>query len=105
DPKKNILRPYNFPGKNVPGRGFIEINVNSKKVYVINMMGTAMMRALDNPFLAADDLLKTLDDDAIKFVDFHAETTSEKIAFANYMVGRVSAVVGTHTHVQTNDAQ
>lgn len=69
------------------------------------MMGTALMQPIDNPFLEADKLLKKLDKDAVKFVDFHAETTSEKIAFANYMTGRVSAVCGTHTHVQTNDAQ
>ncbi|GEO58020.1 TIGR00282 family metallophosphoesterase [Companilactobacillus bobalius] len=105
DPKKNILRPYNFPGDHVPGRGYLEINVNTKKVYVINMMGTALMQPIDNPFLEADKLLKTLDKDAVKFVDFHAETTSEKIAFGNYVTGRVSAVCGTHTHVQTNDAQ
>ncbi|AKP66932.1 TIGR00282 family metallophosphoesterase [Companilactobacillus ginsenosidimutans] len=105
DPKKNILRPYNFPGKNVPGRGFIEIKVNQKKVYVINMQGTALMAPLDNPFYAFDELLPTLEKDAIKFVDFHAETTSEKIATAIYLTGKVSAVVGTHTHVQTNDAR
>jgi len=105
DPKKNILRPYNFSGDHVPGRGFIKIKVNTKEVYVINMQGTALMQPLDNPFIAADKLVSKLDKDAIKFVDFHAETTSEKIAFANYMVGRVSAVCGTHTHVQTNDAQ
>ncbi len=105
DPKKNILRPYNFSGDNVPGRGVIEKKVNQKKVYIINMQGTALMQPLDNPFLAFDKLLPTLDKDAVKFVDFHAETTSEKIATAKYLTGRVSAVVGTHTHVQTNDAR
>ncbi|MQS52913.1 TIGR00282 family metallophosphoesterase [Companilactobacillus mishanensis] len=104
DPSKKILRPYNYPGKNVPGRGCIEIKVNQKKVYVINMQGNALMQPIDNPFYAFDELLPTLDKDAIKFVDFHAETTSEKIAIGNYLTGRVSAVIGTHTHVQTNDA-
>lgn len=104
DSKKNILRPYNFPGDNVPGKGMIKINVNQKKVYVINMQGTAMMAPLDNPFHTFDKLLPTLEKDAIKFVDFHAETTSEKIATGMYLTGKVSAVVGTHTHVQTNDA-
>ncbi|WP_099975120.1 TIGR00282 family metallophosphoesterase [Lactobacillus terrae] len=102
---KNMVRPYNFPGDNVPGQGYLSLNINQKKVYVIDLQGTALMQPLDNPFLEVDNLLKNLDDDSIKFVDMHAETTSEKIAMGRYLEGRVSAVVGTHTHVQTNDAQ
>lgn len=105
DPKKKVLRPYNFPGENIPGTGIIKTKVNQKTVYVINMQGTALMQPLDNPFRAFDQLLPTLDDDAIKFVDFHAETTSEKIATGMYLTGKVAAVVGTHTHVPTNDAR
>ncbi|MDO1605881.1 TIGR00282 family metallophosphoesterase [Lactobacillus sp. YT155] len=103
DDTTNMLRPLNYPG-DVPGHGFKTINVNGQKVTVLNLQGTAMMQPIDNPFYAFDDLYKEHSDEWI-FVDFHAETTSEKIAFGQYVDGRAKAVVGTHTHVQTNDAQ
>lgn len=103
DKKENMLRPLNYPGK-VPGNGFKTINVNGKKITVLNLQGTALMQAIDNPFYAFDEFYKNHQDELI-FVDFHAETTSEKIAFGRYVDGRAIAVVGTHTHVQTNDAQ
>lgn len=102
--KDNMLRPLNFPGEKVPGNGFKTINVNGEKVTVLNMQGTAMMQPIDNPFYVFDDFYKDHQDELI-FVDFHAETTSEKIAFGRYIDGRAQVMVGTHTHVQTNDAQ
>ncbi len=99
----NIIRPMNY-GEGVPGKGMQTINFNGKKVTVINMMGRIFMGdPLKNPFLLMDEILDSLESDYI-FVDFHAEATSEKIAFAQYLDGRVNAVVGTHTHVPTADA-
>lgn len=97
----NIVRPANY--KNTPGQGFKIINFNGKKVLIINLLGRTFMNAnLENPFETIDKILLENEADYI-FVDFHAEATSEKLAFAYYVDGRVNAVVGTHTHVQTND--
>lgn len=99
----NIIRPANYSDK-VPGKGYITVKYNDKTVTVINLMGRIFMGdPLENPFFRADEILKDLDSDFI-FVDFHAEATSEKIAMAHYLDGRVNAVVGTHTHVPTADA-
>jgi len=96
-----ILRPLNYP-PGVPGRGYI---VNGQ-VMVINLMGRVFMGALDCPFRAMDKLLAELENKPpIIIVDFHAEATSEKMAMGRYLDGRVSAVLGTHTHVGTIDAQ
>lgn len=84
------------------GVSFVDLGRNS--IYVINLMGTAFIDNHRNPFFELDNILKNIDSHNI-FVDFHAESTAEKYAFANYADGRVSAVVGTHTHVQTNDEQ
>ena len=101
--KGNIIRPANY-GDSVPGEGYITIKYNNKLVTVINLMGRIFMGdPLDNPFKRADEILKEVESDYI-FVDFHAEATSEKIAMAHYLDGRVTAVVGTHTHVPTADA-
>lgn len=98
-----IIRPVNY-GKSVPGKGYITLNYNGETVTVINIMGRIFMGdPLDNPFKVMDQLLEEIKSDYI-FVDFHAEATSEKIAFAHYLDGRVTAVVGTHTHVPTADA-
>ena len=96
-----ILRPLNYP-PSVPGRGyFIKDNV-----LVINLIGRTFMSSLDCPFRAMDKLLSELDNKPkIIVVDFHAEATSEKMAMGRYLDGRVSAVLGTHTHVGTIDAQ
>ena len=101
--ESNIVRPINYP-KNTPGKGVQIIQFNQEKVAVINVMGRIFMHdPLNNPFEALDEVLASLDVDEI-IVDVHAEATSEKLAIAHYLDGRVSAVIGTHTHVQTNDA-
>lgn len=98
-----IIRPANHH-ELIPGKGFITFNYNGKTVTVINLMGRIFMGdPLDNPFKKADEILSQITSDYI-FVDFHAEATSEKIAMAHYLDGRVTAVVGTHTHVPTADA-
>ena len=101
-----MLRPINYP-ENTPGAGSIVLETAKGKVAVLNVQGRSFIQPpLENPFLAAEeeiDRLKSEEDLAAIFVDFHAETTSEKIAMGRALDGRVSAVVGTHTHVQTAD--
>ncbi|MBQ6337248.1 MAG: TIGR00282 family metallophosphoesterase [Ruminococcus sp.] len=105
DENQNIVRPANFPPATTPGRGYCVVDMGFTTVGVVNLMGTVAMDAhLDNPFLTADKILSQLDT-KITIVDFHAEATSEKRAMGFYLDGRVSAVFGTHTHVQTADAQ
>jgi metallophosphoesterase (TIGR00282 family) len=104
DPR--LLRPINFPA-GTPGKGSgIYQTPKGKKVLVANLMGRLFMDPLDDPFLHADTLLKTNrlggNVDAI-LLDFHAEATSEKMAFGHFVDGRASFVVGTHTHVPTAD--
>jgi metallophosphoesterase (TIGR00282 family) len=94
-----ILRPLNYP-PGVPGRGYIVIGPAA----VVNIMGRTFMGNLDCPFQAMDRLLGELKEEII-IVDFHAEATSEKMAMGRYLDGRVSAVLGTHTHVGTIDTQ
>ncbi len=98
----NVLRPLNYP-PGLPGRGLAVFEVaGGYRVAVANLQGRVFMRAIDCPFRAADDFLKTVGERII-VVDMHAEATSEKVAMGWYLDGRVSAVVGTHTHVQTSD--
>lgn len=105
DKDDRILRPLNYP-PGVPGRGVITRNVKGIRVSVLNVAGRVFMPPLDCPFRRTDEELKTLEKESdIVIIDFHAEATSEKIAFGHYMDGRVSAVIGTHTHVQTADEQ
>ncbi len=101
---KQIIRPLNFP-KGAPGVGWTCFEVNGKKINIVNAMGRVFMdEKLDCPFQRLDELLENeLCDEKIIFVDFHAEATSEKEALGFFLDGRVSAVVGTHTHVQTAD--
>jgi len=102
---ENILRPANFPEGN-PGKGsLIFTTKEGKKVGIINLLGRVFIRYNINcPFLAFRDLVSQLKQETnIIVVDFHAEATSEKIAFGHYADGQVSAVVGSHTHVQTAD--
>jgi metallophosphoesterase (TIGR00282 family) len=94
-----ILRPLNYP-PGVPGRGYLVIG----KAAVVNIMGRTFIGNLDCPFQAMDRLLGELKQKII-IVDFHAEATSEKVAMGRYLDGRVSAVLGTHTHVGTIDTQ
>ena len=101
DRESRVLRPLNYP-PTAPGRGYTEIEKNGRRLGIINVQGRAFMPPIDCPFRAIDDVLSKTKTTAI-FVDFHAEATAEKIALARYLDGRVSAVVGTHTHVQTAD--
>ena len=94
-----ILRPLNYP-PGVPGKGYITLG----RAAVVSLMGRTFMGDLDCPFQAMDQLLAKLEQPII-IVDFHAEATSEKMAMGRYLDGRVSAVLGTHTHVGTIDAQ
>jgi len=99
----NIIRPANYD-ESVPGVGYKTIKFNGEKVTVINLMGRVFMGdPLDNPFKVVDQILDEIDSDYV-FVDFHAEATSEKIALTHHLDGRVTAVLGTHTHVPTADA-
>lgn len=103
DEEEAIIRPYNFPSPSTPGKGFCTIDLGRTSVSVINLMGQEYIDArVDNPFYAVDEILKNIDSKII-FVDLHAEATSEKKAMGFYLDGRVSAVFGTHTHVQTAD--
>ena len=103
DDSPYILRPANFAPQS-PGRGAGVYDTSFGGVTVINLIGRCNMDfGPDNPFFEADRLLKSSDSKII-LIDFHAEATSEKIALANYLDGRVSAVWGTHSHVQTSDA-
>lgn len=98
-----LLRPANYPPGN-PGRGSVVVEVGGVRLAVLNLQGRTFMIPIDDPFRAADALLADLRGKAdVVVVDFHAEATSEKQAFARYLDGRVAAVVGTHTHVQTAD--
>ncbi|WP_319560858.1 TIGR00282 family metallophosphoesterase [Marispirochaeta sp.] len=98
-----ILRPANYP-PGAPGKGVTKIDVKGIPVAVINLQGRQHMYSLDCPFRSADEILKKLDGKAkIRIIDFHAEEVMEKEALAYYLNGRVSAVLGTHTHIQTAD--
>lgn len=101
DGEMPILRPLNYP-PGVPGRGYIVRN----GALVVNLIGRTFMSNLDCPFRGMDQLLAELrPKPPVIIVDFHAEATSEKMAMGRYLDGRVSAVLGTHTHVGTIDAQ
>jgi metallophosphoesterase (TIGR00282 family) len=99
-----LLRPANFPEGNPGGGLFIGTANNSSKFAVLNLQGRIFLPAIDDPFKKADaELQKVPADVEFVLVDIHAETTSEKIAMGWYLDGRVTAVVGTHTHVTTAD--
>ena len=98
-----LLRPANF-GDELYGRGMCELDFGAYSVAVINLLGTTYLQPIENPFRYADRLLEQTNA-RIVIVDFHAEATSEKRAMGYYLSGRVSAVFGTHTHVQTADEQ
>lgn len=101
DEKSELLRPANYPA-GVQGSGYTIVDLCPVKIAVVNLMGTVYMDALDNPFNSVDDILKEIDTPNI-FVDFHAEASSEKKAMGFYLQDKVTAVIGTHTHVQTAD--
>jgi len=98
-----LLRPANYP-PNSPGKGIWVGEVKGVPVAVFNLIGRVFMGPADDPFRAADHLVASIPADVkVRLVDMHAEATSEKAAMGWYLDGRVSAVVGTHTHVQTAD--
>ena len=97
-----IIRPINYP-EGAPGRGACKAEFNGVKIGIINILGTVYMESLKSPFEALDEAIKETEDCKVKIVDFHAEATAEKRALGFYADGRVSALFGTHTHVQTSD--
>lgn len=99
-----LIRPANFP-KGVPGKGYNIYDCKDKKIAVMNLMGRVDINILtENPFILAKDLVEKLKKQVdIIIVDFHAEATAEKIAMGYFLDGKVTAVYGTHTHVQTAD--
>ena len=106
DKDQNLLKPYNF-AEGSPGLGFNIYELDNKeKIAVINIMGNLFMRSCDNAFFKIEEVLQKIDVKNLSFifVDFHAEASSEKMAMGHHLDGRVTAVVGTHTHVPTADA-
>lgn len=102
--RSNIVRPANYPG-NAPGRGFRVHRVNDTPVAVLNLQGRVFMPPIECPFRTADRCLEQIGDGCrVRIVDVHAEATSEKVALGWYLDGRVSLVLGTHTHIPTRDA-
>jgi len=98
-----LLRPENYP-PGTPGSGSFVGEIAGRKVAVLNLLGRVFMPPVDDPFRAADKFLSALDEDVkVRMVDMHCEATSEKYAMGWHLDGRVSLVVGTHTHVQTAD--
>jgi len=105
DRQPRLLRPANYP--RAPGSGSIVCRArNGSQCAVLNLQGRTYMPSTDCPFRKADEILNGLDPSVkVRFVDFHAEVTSEKVALGWYLDGRVSAVVGTHTHIPTADTR
>jgi metallophosphoesterase (TIGR00282 family) len=105
DEKSNLIRPANYPF-GVPGRGHLVREFAGQPVAVVNIQGRVFMPAIDCPFRTMDEVLRLIDAKArIIIVDIHAEATSEKIAMSWHLDGRVSLVIGTHTHVPTKDCR
>ena len=98
-----LVRPANYPPE-CPGKGWCLVTMPTFRFAVANVQGRVFMNPVDCPFKTMDRLLNEIPKDVPVFVDFHAEATSEKITLGYYLDGRVTAVVGTHTHVQTSDA-
>jgi len=102
---KRVVRPLNL-SSGAPGVGYRFYKVGEQSVCVINLLGRTYMEPAENPFAMVNSLIKEMKGQAdYIFVDFHAEATSEKKAMGYFLDGRVDAVLGTHTHVQTNDAR
>src|SRR5690625_2221438 len=102
---QNLLRPLNYPKGN-PGYGYCirEIPGTDRKVGVLNLQGRTFMQSIDDPFATAEWAVERIREEThLILVDFHAEATAEKLALAWELDGKVSQVVGTHTHIPTND--
>ena len=105
DELSNIIRPANYPG-NAPGRGYLIREVAGHSVALVNIQGRVFMPSIDCPFRTMDDIVRSVVAEArIIIVDIHAEATSEKIAMGWHLDGRVSLLIGTHTHVPTKDCR
>jgi len=103
DDEARMVRPANMP-EGTPGRGYTTVKTKEGDLLLVNLQGRTFLPAIDCPFRKIDAILEQAGKKhKFVFVDFHAEVTSEKIALGWYLDGRVSALVGTHTHVQTND--
>lgn len=103
DQEPFLIRPANYP-EGAPGKGYCVYPFKAKNIGVVNLSGRAFMPDMDCPFQKIEEILRQLQRECdIIFLDFHAETTSEKMAMGWYLDGRVNAVVGTHTHIQTAD--
>ena len=101
---ERVTRPANFPPE-APGKGWCLVSAGGQDVLVMNLMGRIFIDPIDDPFRAADAILAEHPNVRISLCDMHAEATSEKTAMGWYLDGRVSAVVGTHTHIPTADAR
>lgn len=98
-----LLRPANYP-EGTPGNGFCIFPYRAKNIGVINVMGRTFMQAVDCPFVCAEKIFEQIKSQCdIILIDFHAEATSEKVSLGYFLDGKVTAVVGTHTHIQTAD--
>ncbi len=99
----HLLRPANYP-PGTPGKGLFVGEINGFKIAALNLLGRVFMPPVDDPFRVADKEINSIPDDVkIRLVDMHCEATSEKNAMGWFLAGRVSAVVGSHTHIQTAD--
>lgn len=103
DSCSELIRPANFPNRTTPGRGYTVVDMLRYQVCVINLMGTMFLEPLDCPFRTIDRILEETAGYKVRILDFHAEATAEKRALGFYVDGKVSAMFGTHTHVQTAD--
>ena len=105
DRETRMVRPANYPA-GAPGQGYGIVRMKGYKIGILNLSGRVFMPTLDDPFSAAIRWINQLKQEtSLIFVDFHAEATSEKTALGWFLDGKVSAVVGTHTHIQTADAR
>ena len=100
---ERLVRPANYPSE-CPGKGWTLVTLPTCQIAVVNVQGRVFMNPVDCPFKTMDRILNEIPKNVPVFVDFHAEATSEKITLGYYLDGRVTAVCGTHTHVQTSDA-
>jgi 2',3'-cyclic-nucleotide 2'-phosphodiesterase len=105
--KLSVVRPANYP-EGAPGRPYIILTVKKVKIAIVNLLGRVFMgTAVNSPFVVADQILQQLKKAKVKLIllDFHAEATAEKVALYRYLDGRVTAILGTHTHIQTADEE
>ena len=105
DDEERLLRPANYPGA-APGHGDCILSCAGRRVLIANLAGCVFMEPVESPFTCADKILsRCAGNYDVSIIDMHAEATSEKLALARYLDGRVSAIFGTHTHIATADAQ